>query len=214
MGTKQLLIGGLVGVAFVLFFIFVYQPKAAEVTQSSRVEEKLHASAKLRKEVVKTVPEFELTDQNGETFTRAALEGKVYITDFFFTTCDAACPMMTSQLTRVQEALHTNEDFKIVSHSLDPEKDTPEALREYAAKYKARDGVWTFLTGDKDYIYDLGETGYLQSVLVNKENIIDHSQKFILVDRDGGIRGFYNGMDSAEVDILINDALVLLYKEK
>ncbi|MBK7108884.1 MAG: SCO family protein [Bacteroidetes bacterium] len=120
--------------------------------------------------------------------------------------------MMSSQLTRVQQTFDNDSSFKILSYSLDPENDSIPVLQDFALKFKANKNTWYLMTGNKKEIYSLGEQGYMQSVLNDEKSIVNHSQKFILVDQDRMIRGFYNGLDSAEVDLMIQDIRYLLYK--
>jgi len=202
-----------VGVAFAAFFKWVYLPMAARQDQISRMADDLYPTDKLRQPSA-TIPPFSMTDQNGQTITEQDVKGHIHIADFFFTSCDAICPMMTSQLSRVQEAMGDERDYRILSFSLDSENDSVPVLRSFARKFGANDTVWHLLTGDKKAIYTLGAEGYKQSVLRDAENDINHSGRLILVDRNLQIRGFYNALDSLEVDMLINDLSYLLYKEE
>lgn len=160
------------------------------------------------------VPDFTLLSNSGDSVSQKVIEGKIYVADFFFTTCPGICPQMSTQLKRVQEAFIDNPNILILSHSVDPENDTLEALKAYADKYKAIPNKWIFLTGDKDKIYDLGQKGYFISALedsnyTNTDRFI-HSDKLILVDRERQIRGYYNGTDTKDVDRLILEISVLL----
>jgi protein SCO1/2 len=200
-------------VAFFLFFRLVYQPYAEQQNNISRMADDLKPSELLR-DPLAAILAFEGTDQQGETFTDKDVEGFVHVTDFFFTSCDAICPMMTSQLSRVQEAMGDEENYRIVSFSLDPENDSLPVLRSFARKFGAKESVWHLLTGNKDDIYEWGREGYKQAVLIDSNGVINHSPRFVLVDENKMIRGFYNGLDSVEVDLLINDLSFLLYKKK
>jgi protein SCO1/2 len=159
-----------------------------------------------------TIPEVTLTAQNGKPFSTASYKGKVSLTDFFFASCQGICPRMTSQLTRVQNAFRDNADFKMVSYTVDPARDTAEFLQQYADQYKADTSQWKFVTGPKKQLYDLARYGYylpVQAGTGDSEDFI-HSDQFILVDRKSRIRGYYDGTDSTAVDSLIADIKVLL----
>lgn len=210
--NKAIITWGIISVAFILFVIFVYLPYADKQSETTKFADALIASPKLR-EPVKEIPPFQFTNQMGRIITEKDVQGKVYVADFFFTSCEAACPMMSTQLTRVQNAIDDTASFRILSYSLDPENDSVPVLKSFARKFKANSNVWFLLTGDKEEIYMLGEQGYLQTVLNDQKSFMNHSQKFILVDQNRMIRGFYNGLDSAEVDLLIQDIRFLLYKK-
>ncbi len=208
--TSWILGTGVVGVAFVLFFIFVYQPKAKEASQTTRIDELLRPSGRYYEQPLRFAPEFRYMSHTGDSIGLSDMKGKVFVVDFFFTNCTAACPKMTTQLTRVQQSFATEKKFGILSFSLDPDKDSLPALREYALKFEAVPGSWYFLTGPRESIYPLGEEGFLANLVFNEDGTIDHSEKFILIDRQGGIRGYYLGTDPKEVDKLINDVRYLL----
>lgn len=156
-----------------------------------------------------TIPSFSLINQNGETINQSVVDGKVYVVDYFFTTCQSICPIMSKQLDRVYKE---QKDIMILSHTVDPETDTPAALKEYAGKFNADPKRWIFLTGDKPKLYELARTGYLldaQEGNGGEEDFI-HTQNFALIDKKGRIRGYYDGTDSSSVDQLITDIGFLL----
>ena len=157
------------------------------------------------------IADFSLIDQNGENFSTSDLEGKYYVTDFFFTTCPTICPDMSSQLVRVQNAYKDNADFMIVSHSVTPEIDTPKVLLEYGERYEADFNKWVFLTGDKKQIYDLARKSYFAATTEGDGGPDDfiHTENFVLVDKEKRIRGFYDGTDAESVDQLITDIEIL-----
>jgi len=151
-----------------------------------------------------TVPPFNFTNQNGEMITEASVKGKVYVVDYFFTTCQSICPIMSKQLTRVYNG---NKDIMILSHTVDPETDSPQVLNDYASIHNADPKRWIFLTGSKSELYKQARTGYLldaQEGNGGPEDFI-HTQNFALIDKKGRIRGFYDGTDSSSVDELITD---------
>ncbi len=208
----NIIIAVVVTIAFILFWKFVYLPYADLQSGKSKITDSVQASQLLREPVAK-IPPFSFTDQLGNTFSDKDVEGKVYVADFIYTSCPASCPMLTTQLATVQAAIDKDEAFRILSFSLDPENDSVPVLKSFANKFRANDKVWHFLTGPKDSIYQLGEVGFMQTVLGDTGSIINHSQKLVLVDQHAMIRGFYNGMDSIEIQLLIRDIDFLLYKD-
>lgn len=157
------------------------------------------------------IADFFLTNQDGETFNSKNLEGKFYVTDFFFTTCPTICPDMSSQLQRVQKKYSNLDDFLIISHTVQPEIDSPEVLKEYAELYEADTKKWIFLTGDKKTIYDLARKSYFAAVTEGDGGVDDfiHTENFVLVDKEKRIRGFYDGTSAKSVDQLIVDIEIL-----
>ena len=167
--------------------------------------------------VYHTITPFKFTNQNNQTVSDKDIKGKIYIADFFFTRCGSICPKMTSQLTRVQEAFKNNEGINILSFSIDPEHDSADVLKNYAEQYKAKTGRWHFLTGDKHAIYHLGEKGFKIPVGEEKDQVTAdyfHSSRLMLVDREGRIRGYYDGVSRDAVDKLILEIKVLLQQYK
>ncbi len=165
-----------------------------------------------------TIPAWSLTNQDGKIVTDLDYRGKIYVADFFFTSCGSICPKMTRQMFRLQWKLKDRafDDILLLSHTVDPENDTPERLKKYGDKTEANYSKWTFLTGNKRSIYELGVMGYLLST---REDALApggflHSEKLVLVDRKGHIRGFYDGTSSEDVDRCADEIKLLLKKEK
>jgi protein SCO1/2 len=152
------------------------------------------------------MPAFSLTERSGEALSTKDLRGKVCVVDFFYTTCPGPCPMMTSRLSTIQAAVGNLPSVRLVSISADPEKDTPEVLRQYADKFKAGDN-WLFLTGEKAAIHDLANKGFKLSIVEMPEaaESITHSTKLVLVDQSGMIRGFYEGAGEDSTPRLVAD---------
>jgi protein SCO1/2 len=153
------------------------------------------------------IPNFSFTNQDGQPVTQADVQNKVYVADYFFTTCQSICPIMSKQLDRVAAAYKNEADFRILSHTVDPETDTPTQLKGYAQSYKANTKQWIFLTGEKPALYELARKGYLLNLEEGDGGPDDfiHTQNFALIDRHQRIRGFYDGTDSAQVNNLIQD---------
>jgi protein SCO1/2 len=163
------------------------------------------------------IPFWSFTNQDGKTVTQEDYDGKIYVADFIFTTCPTICPKMTTQMSLLQLKLDNPafNDIGYVSYTVDPEHDTPDVLKEYGNEHGADFNRWTFLTGEKQKIYELGVYGYLVSA---QEDVLApggflHSEKFILVDWNRNIRGFYDGTDVNDVGRLAEDIKILL-KEK
>ena len=152
------------------------------------------------------VPEFTVTNQDGEIITEKNFKDKIYVANFFFTRCPTICPKMTSQLKRFQE-LSKDMDIKIISYSIDPKRDTVEALKAYAEKNGISTHNWDFVTGDKEVIYELGMEGYHLSAMEDEEaeGGFLHSQMVVLVDKEKHIRGMYDGTVTEEMDKLLSD---------
>jgi protein SCO1/2 len=155
------------------------------------------------------VPSLSLTTNDKRTFTDQDFKGKVTITDFIFTTCAGPCPLMSGQMQELQGTLKDIPSVQFVSFSVDPETDTPEVLTEYANRFGAINGKWTFLTGSKKEIYDAIRHGF-HLAIDDDENAIAHSTKFVLVDKDGKIRGYYDSEDEEALKKLVIDAKSLL----
>ncbi len=163
-----------------------------------------------------SVPDFRLIADDGKPITLADLKGKIWVSEFFFTSCAGICVEMNTNMMRVQKAFADNPDVSIVSFTVDPQTDTVEILREYRKNYDALDGKWFFVTGEKKAIYRLARHGFkltAQEVKPQEEGGLTdfiHSDRFVLVDRKGYIRGFYNGTEKRQVKKLIADIRKLL----
>lgn len=162
------------------------------------------------------IPAFKLIDQDSQLVDQSVVKNKIYVADFFFTRCGTICPKLSSQLTRVQDIFQENPDIVFLSYTVDPEHDRPKQLKEYAQKYSAIPGKWYFLTGSKSEIYDLAMHGYYLPVVDKNvpegkpDETFIHSQKLVLVDKQGIVRGFYDGTDKVDVDRLVLEIRVLL----
>ena len=174
------------------------------------------ASARAAKlPVLGTLPDFSLTERNGKTVTRADLLGKVSVVDFIFTSCAAQCPQVTAQMVKIQSfALSRWKNVQLISLTVDPERDTPEALSEYAKGFSADPGRWIFLTGDKERLDDLTRNGFkvasASKVPVDTSpDAVLHSVSIVLLDAQGRIRGYYESTDSEEMAQLRADLAAL-----
>lgn len=159
------------------------------------------------------IADFAFINQMGDTISNADVAGKIYVADFFFTSCPTICPIMKKEMLRVYEAFRDKPDFKILSHSIDPTFDTQSVLKDYAEKLGVVDAsTWNFLTGDQEKIFEIGQTSYLTTAMADQlePGGFLHSGAFLLVDGEGRIRGVYDGTKSDQVDRLISDIPSLL----
>lgn len=168
------------------------------------------------------VPSFSFTDQNGKTITNADYKGKVYIVEFFFTTCPTICPIMNRNMVKIQDEFYGNPNFGIASFSINPKTDTPEVLKKYAEEYGVTNPNWHMMTGDREKIFQLANKGFNLYVGINPEveGNFQHSGYFALVDQNGMIRSrkdefgnpiiYYNGLDDKELQFLKEDIRKLL----
>lgn len=157
------------------------------------------------------IPDFNLINQYGESFSQTDLDDHYYVTDFFFTTCPTICIDMSAQLMRVQNEFKDDDNFLIVSHTVQPEVDSAATLLEYAKLHDAIEGKWIFLTGDKKEIYRLARKAYFAATTEGDggRNDFIHTENFILVDKSKRIRGFYDGTSEEDVNRLIEDVKIL-----
>ena len=163
-----------------------------------------------------TVGDFSFVNQNGKTITQKDYEGKVYVADFFFTTCGSICPKMTTNLVDVQKAIQNNPKVMLLSHTVFPETDSVPTLKAYAKKYGVIDGKWNLVTGDKKEIYTMARKSYLAVKLGKPEQLYDmvHTENFVLVDQKRRVRGFYDGTKKEDIQRLIEDINWLCTNEK
>jgi cytochrome oxidase Cu insertion factor (SCO1/SenC/PrrC family) len=161
-----------------------------------------------------TLPAFQLTNQNGQPFGSGQLAGKIWIADFIYTTCPGPCPMISSRMSELQKPLEKS-DVHLISFSVDPEKDTPAVLRDYAGKLQAEPERWDFLTGPKSAIYKLSHDGFKLAVLggSDAQGLPVHSTRMVLVDRRGQIRGYYDATEADAITKLLADTNHLLREQ-
>ncbi len=157
------------------------------------------------------VADFNLINQNGRTVTQEDYRDKIYVTDFFFTSCKTICPIMTNNMAKVQEAFLTNNDIMFLSLSVTPDIDSISRLREYATKKGVIDAKWNVTTGNKKHIYELARKSYFAVAEQGDGGLQDfiHTPNFILVDKKKRIRGVYDGTDIKEIKRLIKDINIL-----
>ena len=202
--------------ALVLYFIFSGQPsgvvKKLPILGNHRLDSVMIGNGYRIDTIYHSIQPFKFINQDGKTVDQSIVDGKVYVADFFFTTCQTICPVMSKQLDRVYDAYKDENNLMILSFTVDPETDTAAQLKRYAQSFDANTKRWVFLTGEKPALYDLARTGYLLNNEIGTGGPDDfiHTQNFALIDKKGRIRGFYDGTLKEEVDQLIVDARFLL----
>jgi protein SCO1/2 len=163
--------------------------------------------------VYHSIADFAFVNQVGDTIRKEDMEGKIYVADFFFTTCPTICPVMKKEMLRVYEQFKGEPNFRILSHSIDPTHDTQAVLKDYAEKLGVPDAAtWNFLTGDQEKIFEIGQTSYLTTTMADdmEPGGFLHSGAFLLIDQQGRIRGVYDGTKTEQVDRLLADIPKLL----
>ena len=158
-----------------------------------------------------TIADFSLTNQNGDIITQEDYKDKIYIADFFFTTCPTICPIMTKNMADIQQEIINDDDVLLLSHSVTPEIDSVAQLKKYALEKGVDDTKWNLLTGDKKQIYDLARKSYLAVKTDGDGGPFDmiHTENFILVDKQKRIRGFYDGTNKEDMEQLLTDLKIL-----
>ncbi|QEH39878.1 SCO family protein [Chitinophaga sp. XS-30] len=158
------------------------------------------------------VKDFTLTNQLGEKVSLYDIKNRIVVVDFFFTSCPTICPTLTRNLKMVQEAYNKHDTLiQILSLTVDPERDTAQKLKAYADKYSIDPKNWWLLTGDKKEIYDLARYEFFVNAVQGDGGPDDfiHTEKFVVIDKDRYIRGYYNGLDTNDVRRMVNDIAVL-----
>ncbi|WP_417610698.1 SCO family protein [Owenweeksia hongkongensis] len=207
---------GIVLVVFIIGLTFSYQilkPKPRlPIYNPSELDSRLVDESVQRQGRGHRVLPFKLVNQFGDTITEKNLEGKIYIADFFFTTCPGICKDMAIEKRRLQEVFKADDDVVIVSHSVTPELDSVPVMYEYGEMQGAIEGKWQLLTGDKPQIYKLARQSYFAVMDEGgngDEDDFIHTENFVLVDPQKRIRGFYDGTSAEAVDKLIADIAIL-----
>ena len=163
------------------------------------------------------IPDFSLINQDGDTVTAKTFENKIYITDFFFTSCPGICPKMMSNMSLLQEEFKDDDEVLLLSHSVSPDHDTVEVLKNYAESKGIQSNKWHLVTGDKELIYTLGRQSYFVEEdlgITNPEYDFLHTENFVLIDKNKHIRGIYNGLKTNSIQQLIADIKTLKKESK
>ncbi|WP_299128595.1 SCO family protein [uncultured Winogradskyella sp.] len=183
----------------------VWQP---EMVNAELVDSSLQHKAKYHK-----IADFSLTNQNGETITQAHYKDKIYVADFFFTTCATICPIMTDHMYKIQKEIINDDDVMLLSHSVTPEIDSVSQLKKYAKEKGVIDRKWNLVTGDKKQIYELARKSYLAVKTQGNGDKYDmiHTENFLLIDKKGQLRGYYDGTNPEDIEQLLTDIETLKY---
>ena len=196
--------------AVYMFYVILKPIEVLPIYQPAEVNEKLVDSSIIHVAKYHKISDFKLTNQNGKEITQANYKDKIYVADFFFTTCQDICPVMTKNMYQLQEELKNDNEILLLSHTVIPEVDTVEQLKEYAIENNVDDSKWNLLTGDKKQIYELARKSYLavEDSNFNEFDMI-HTENFMLIDKEKQIRGFYDGTNSEEINRLLKDIEIL-----
>lgn len=190
-----------------LFYSALKPQKTLPIYNPADVNPELVDSTVQYKSKYHTIADFSFVNQNGDTITQKNYEGKIYVADFFFTTCGSICPKMSTNLGDVQKAVLNNPKVMLLSHTVFPETDSVPVLKAYAVKYGVVDGKWNLVTGDKKEIYTMARKSYLAVKLGRPDQLYDmvHTENFVLVDQKRRVRGFYDGTNKEEIKRLLED---------
>lgn len=201
----------LAGVIMYLFYNALQPKKSLPIYQPADFNPELVAPEISHVKKYHTIADFKLINQNGDTITQKNYEGKIYIADFFFTTCPTICPVMTDNMVYLQEKLSEYPEVLLLSHSVTPELDSVPRLKEYAIKKRVIDAKWNLVTGDKPQIYNLARKSYMAVKTDGDGGPFDmiHTENFVLVDKERRIRGTYDGTKREEMTRLIEDIRIL-----
>ncbi|WP_340066857.1 SCO family protein [Ascidiimonas aurantiaca] len=201
-------------VIIALFYDALKPVKKLPIYQPSSVNPELVDESVQHVKKYHTIAPFSLVNQNGDTITQKDYEGKIYVADFFFTTCPTICPIMTDNMASVQKAILDDNEIMLLSHSVTPQIDSVAQLKKYAIEKGVIDRKWNLVTGDKKHIYELARKSYLAVKNDGDGGPFDmiHTENFILVDKQKRIRGFYDGTNEEDIQRLLSD-LEALKKE-
>jgi len=159
--------------------------------------------------VYQTIPAFKFINQYGDSISNKSLDGKIYVADFFFTTCPSICPIMHRNMLDVYNTFKNTPDFKIISHTIDPKHDSVPVLKQYADKLGVTGNTWWFLQGKKDDTYKLSESYLVRKPQEDAKQVFIHDGSFLLIDKQKRVRGAYDGTDPKQVSQLITDIKTL-----
>ena len=204
----SIIVWGIISIC--LFYTILKPIERLPVFQPASVNSELVDTTIVHKINYHKISDFSLTNQNGEVVTQKKYENKIYVADFFFTTCQSICPIMTKNMKDIQNKLIIDSEVLLLSHTVFPEIDSVEVLKKYAVDNGVIDSKWDLVTGDKKEIYDLARKSYLAAKdnSFSKYDMI-HTENFVLIDKKKQIRGFYDGTNKEEVNRLLEDIEIL-----
>ena len=201
-----------VSIAAILMFYNVLKPEEKlPIYQPNMVSFQLVDSTVQHVKRFHKIKDFSLVNQNGEKVTNEDYRDKIYIADFFFTTCQGICPIMKENMIILQDKYKDDNQVYLLSHTVTPEIDTKEVLKKYSLEKGVIDSKWNLVTGDKKQIYNLARKSYLVAEDIEESKLFEmiHTENFVLVDPERRIRGFYDGTDQESMNALIYDIKVL-----
>ncbi|SUZ63467.1 uncharacterized protein METZ01_LOCUS16321 [marine metagenome] len=201
-----------VSIAAILMFYNVLKPEEKlPIYQPNMVSFQLVDSTVQHVKRFHKIKDFSLVNQNGEKITNENYRDKIYIADFFFTTCQGICPIMKENMIILQDKYKDDDQVYLLSHTVTPEIDTKEVLKKYSLEKGVIDSKWNLVTGDKKQIYNLARKSYLVAEDIEESKLFEmiHTENFVLVDPERRIRGFYDGTDQESMNALIYDIKVL-----
>ena len=214
---KYFWIGFLI-LSLIIIFIFyaILKPKKVlPIYQPSTVNFEMVDSSMQHIKKYHTISNFSLTNQNGKTVTQEDYANKIYVADFFFTTCQSICPIMTDHMVQIQNQLIDDDDVLLLSHSVTPKIDSVAQLKKYALEQGVLDIKWNLVTGDKKEIYELARKSYMAVKTDGNGDAYDmiHTENFMLIDKKRQIRGYYDGTKPEEIQRLLEDIKILKQEE-
>ncbi len=204
----RILLFAIIAIAGIIIgYPYLAKKKPLPIYQPSELNPQLVDASLQHKGKGHQVANFHLINQLGDSISQDNLEGKIYVADFFFTTCPTICPRMTEQFFRLQKTFKEEDDIRLVSHTVFPDHDTVEVLKAYAEEYGVDSQMWYLLTGDKKQIYDLARKSYFAVTTTGDGGDEDfiHTENFVLVDKEKRLRGFYDGTSPEAVNQLMLD---------
>lgn len=202
----------ILSIALISVFYSILKPKKVlPIFQPSSVNAEMVDSSIQHISKYHTIADFELTNQNGKTVTQEDYRNKIYVADFFFTTCQTICPIMTDHMIIIQKEILDDPEVMLLSHTVTPQIDSVAQLKRYALKKGVVDSKWNLVTGDKKQIYELARKSYLAVKTEGNGDMYDmiHTENFMLIDKKRQIRGFYDGTNPEDIQRLLNDIKIL-----
>lgn len=211
-----LIVLSILSVVIITLFYFVLKPvKSLPIYTPSMVNPELVDTTIQHIANEHFISDFSFTNQNGKKITQKDYEGKIYVADFFFTTCPSICPIMADNMVWLQDQIKDNPEIMLLSHSVTPDIDSVPVLKAYAERKGVIDAKWNLVTGDKKDIYYIARKSYLAVKTGKPEEMYDmvHTENFVLIDKKRRVRGFYDGTKREEVEKLLEDIKYLSEKE-
>jgi protein SCO1/2 len=207
----------MLSIIIILIFYSILTPKKVlPIYQPSKVNSEMVDSTIQHISKYHSIADFSLVNQNGQTITQEDYKGKIYVADFFFTTCQTICPIMTDHMVQIQKEILNDDDIMLLSHSVTPQIDSFAQLKRYAEQKGVLDKKWNLVTGDKKQIYELARKSYLAVKTDGNGDEYDmiHTENFMLIDKKRQIRGYYDGTNSEDIERLLKDIKVLKQEDR